>query len=903
LQVSLNRPFLVLSISFGLFIGTYLLFRSLGAVFIPTLEEGDLAMQMTIQPGSSLKESVLTSTKAEKIILENFPEVKHVVSKIGTAEVPTDPMAIEDADIMIILKEKKEWTSASTREELADLMKEKLDVVVGASFEFTQPIQLRFNELMTGAKTDIAVKIFGENTDVLKELADQAAVLIQPVPGAADIKVEMTQGLSQLMIQFDRKRIAQYGLNIEDLNTIVRMAYAGESAGVVFENERKFDLVVRFDESFRGNLDLTHLYTHTEDHKSIPLSEVAQVRYEEGPMQISREDARRYISIGINVRNRDIASLVADIESILDDNLTLPPGYTLKYGGEFENLQAAQKRLSVAVPVALLLIFVLLFFTFEKIKYALMIFTAVPLSAIGGVLALWMRGMPFSISAGVGFIALFGVAVLNGIVLISHFNRLRYEYGYTDMKEVVIQGSLDRMRSVLIAAVVAALGFLPMALSTSNGAEVQKPLATVVIGGLITATLLTLLVMPILYHIINKNVAAPKVLGKSAVIAVLLMVPFVSKSQTPLTLDSTLRNAIQHHPQLKNAALFIQQNQMDIVSSREVHPTEFEATGGQANSKLVDYNFSVNQPLGNAATNKQRKIVAEAKKILSEKEYALIEHNLSTEVTFLWYEWVQWYRKMELLQTQLELYNQLLQKAEAQFGAGEISKVDLTLVQNRLIQTQRALVDAEGSINFAFNLLKKKAYLDGTFIPPDGLIAPLPFPDTSLIVDLFLPPSQAHIQIAQEQIMLQKQMLRPKFSVGYFNQSIRPDYAFQGVTVGMAIPFWKKGNQAQTEKARLELEMAKNQLEQRTFEWKQERQMQIKYTQILLTDLETNGSALLNNSDDIKFLAKTQWENGEIDYFRYLQNMEIALSNEMDHFELLQKYNQAVLHLHYLLGQ
>ncbi|MCB0619922.1 MAG: efflux RND transporter permease subunit, partial [Saprospiraceae bacterium] len=346
-------------------------------------------------------------------------------------------------------------------------------------FEFTQPIQLRFNELMTGAKTDIAVKIFGEDPALLHDLAEDAARLIRQVEGAGDVKVEQTEGLPQLIVRFDRQKLAQYGLDIETLNQIVRAAYAGEKAGVIFENERKFDLVLRLQRSSRQELDLSNLFVRLSNGRSIPLSEVAQTVFSEGPMQISREDARRRISIGINVRERDVASLVTEIRGTLDQSLALPAGYSIKYGGQFENLEAARKRLVVAVPVALALIFLLLYFTFGKLKYALMIFSAVPLSAIGGILALWLRGMPFSISAGVGFIALFGVAVLNGIVLISHFNRMRYEEGYTDIREVVLDGGLTRLRPVIMTATVAALGFLPMALSSTNGAEVQKPLATV----------------------------------------------------------------------------------------------------------------------------------------------------------------------------------------------------------------------------------------------------------------------------------------------------------------------------------------------------------------------------------------------------------------------------------------
>ncbi|TNE62276.1 MAG: CusA/CzcA family heavy metal efflux RND transporter, partial [Bacteroidetes bacterium] len=694
LEFALNSPTLVLSLAGALLVGVFLLFRTMGSVFIPTLEEGDLAMQMAIQPGSSLQESVHTSTKAERILLENFPEVKHVVSKIGTAEVPTDPMAIEDADIMIVLKEKKDWVSAKTREELVGMMKEKLSVIAGAGFEFTQPIQLRFNELMTGAKTDIAVKIFGENTDTLKHYADRAAALITDIPGAGDVKVEQTEGLPQLIVQFNRAKIAQYGLNIEELNTLVRTAFAGEVAGVVFENERKFDLVVRLDQVSRQEVNLDQIFVHLPGDRSIPMSEVATVTYSEGPMQISRESARRRINVGINVRNRDIASLVAEIEQTLDARLDLPPGYSIQYGGQFENLQKASRRLSIAVPVALVLIFALLYFTFEKVKYALMIFTAVPMSAIGGVLALWLRDMPFSISAGVGFIALFGVAVLNGIVLISHFNRLRYEDGMTDIRQVVIDGGLVRLRPVVMTATVAALGFLPMALSTTNGAEVQRPLATVVIGGLITATLLTLILLPVLYYLTNRNIVRPG-LGKATILIGSLLLANSAWAQKPtLTADAAVEHALANHPALKNAALQVEHAAKGIVSAREVPATVFSLQAGQTNTSLVDYNFSAVQSLGNPKANKQRRAVAQAATLQSEKDLALVRHQLTSQVRQAWYDWYYLEGKRRLLEEQVTYYQAFLDKTGLRFETGEVSRLEKAIAENRYVQAQRRLAEA-----------------------------------------------------------------------------------------------------------------------------------------------------------------------------------------------------------------
>ncbi|MFC2116702.1 CusA/CzcA family heavy metal efflux RND transporter [Bacteroidota bacterium] len=504
LRLSLRYRTPILLTTLVVVIFTAFIYSRMGGEFLPTLEEGDLAMQMTIPPGSSLSQSVLQTTRAERILLDNFPEVEQVVSKIGTAEVPTDPMAVEDADIMIVLKEKDEWVSARTREELISLMKEKLETITAASFEFTQPIQLRFNELMTGVKTDIAVKIYGEDIDELYRAANRAASLIEGMEGASDVKVEQISGLPQYVIKYDRHQVAQYGLNIEELNTIVRTSFAGEAAGVIFEGERKFDLVVRLDSNYRKGMDLTSIFARSSRGVPVPLSEVASMEYIEGPLQISRDDTKRRVTIGINVRNRDVKSLVLEINKELSEKLVLKAGYYLTYGGQFENLENALKRLKVAVPIALILILILLFFTFNSVKYALLIFTAVPLSAVGGVLALWVRGMPFSISAGVGFIALFGVAVLNGIVLISYYNDLRKD-GVRNINFIIIQGASTRLRPVLLTAVTDILGFLPMAISISAGAEVQRPLATVVIGGLITSTMLTLIILPILYSMMNRQ--------------------------------------------------------------------------------------------------------------------------------------------------------------------------------------------------------------------------------------------------------------------------------------------------------------------------------------------------------------------------------------------------------------
>ena len=422
--------------AFGLLVFAIVLFSTMGGEFIPTLDEGDFVIQPVLKTGTSLTKTIATTTKIEKIILKNFPEVDQVVSRIGAAEVPTDPMSMEESDVIVKLKPKSEWVSATTKDELADKIKLALEAQIpNMEIEFTQPIEMRFNELVSGTRSDVAVKIFGENLDVLAQKAHEIEKAIKNVEGASDIIIEKTEGLPQMFVQYDRSKIARYGLNITDLNEMIALSFAGKTVGNVFEGEKRFDMVVRLNEGNRHDIeDLKNLYVSTPNGQQIPLSELATIEYTQGPAKISRDNTNRRIVVGINVRNRDLQSVVTDIQKIVDTKIKLPAGYSVKYGGQFENLQSAKSRLLIAVPIALFLIFILLYFAFGSIKEALMVYSAIPLSAVGGILFLWIRDLPFSISAGVGFIALFGIAVLNGIVLIEHFKELKH-HGMKDMDE------------------------------------------------------------------------------------------------------------------------------------------------------------------------------------------------------------------------------------------------------------------------------------------------------------------------------------------------------------------------------------------------------------------------------------------------------------------------------------
>lgn len=506
LAASLKKRAVIVACSIVAFAISFLIFLNLGGEFIPTLDEGDFAVETRILTGSSLSQMTETVQKSSRVLLDNFPEVKKVVGKIGTSEIPTDPMPIENGDLLIVLKDRAEWTSAASRDELAEKMATKLhEEMPGVLFGFQQPIQMRFNELMTGARQDVVLKIYGEDLNLLASYADQVGKIARKVEGANDVYVEPIGGLPQFMVTFDRNKLAQFGLSIEEVNRVLRTGFAGETAGVVYENEKRFDLVVRLQAQDRIGIEsIKNLYVTTAEGKQIPLEQLARIELKEGANQIQRDDAKRRIAVGFNIRGRDVESIVREMKEKISREVKFEPGYFVSFGGSFKNLEEAKQRLLVAVPVALLLILGLLYFTFQSLKQGLMIFTAIPLSAIGGIVALWIRGMPFSISAGVGFIALFGVAVLNGIVLIGEFNRLK-KLGELSIHQIVMKGTEVRLRPVMMTSLVASLGFLPMALSHGSGAEVQRPLATVVIGGLITATLLTLIVLPILYTYFEKD--------------------------------------------------------------------------------------------------------------------------------------------------------------------------------------------------------------------------------------------------------------------------------------------------------------------------------------------------------------------------------------------------------------
>lgn len=505
LEFALKNKSLVIVISIVVLAVSIFTFTRLGGEFIPRLDEGDLAYQIVRLPGISLNESINIGTQVEKILISKFPEVKTVVTKTGAPELATDPMGVEFSDVIVILKPKDEWTSADTKEELIEKIQKELSIIPGIGLSFTQPIELRFNELIAGARGDISVKIFGDDLSILADEGKKVASIMSDIQGAEDISVQQVEGLPQLQIKILRDKIARYGINVEDVNSVIETALAGKSSGVVFEGDKKFDIIIKYQNEYRASIDnIKNILVASHDNLMIPLSELAEIEIKEGPAEITRDNGNRRIVIQANVRGRDIETFVNDLKSKVSSDLKLPAGYTLEYGGQFKNLESARERLLIAVPVALFFIFALLFTAFNSIKQGLLVFSGIPFAIVGGIFALLVRDMPFSISAGVGFIALFGVAVLNGIVMIAYFNKLEDE-GIKNVHDRIMNGTMTRLRPILMTALVASLGFIPMAISTGSGAEVQRPLATVVIGGLISSTLLTLIVLPVLYGIFNKH--------------------------------------------------------------------------------------------------------------------------------------------------------------------------------------------------------------------------------------------------------------------------------------------------------------------------------------------------------------------------------------------------------------
>jgi cobalt-zinc-cadmium resistance protein CzcA len=889
------------------------LFTRMGAEFVPTLDEGDYVVQPLLRPGTSLSETIEFCTKIERILLDSFPEVEQVASRIGAAEVPTDPMSMEMSDIIIRLKPRNEWTSADSKEALAEKMKTAMSAFPGVEYEFTQPIEMRFNELITGVRADLAIKIFGDNLDVLYDHGTRIRQLVDGVQGVSDIVVEQIVGLPQMSVQYDRARIAHYGLNIMELNRYVRMAFGGEAAGTVFEGERRFDLVVRLGEEYRKDIEnLRQLYVELPNGGQIPLEEVADITIKYGPAQISRDDTRRRIVIGINVRNRDLQSLVDEIQQKIDEHITLPEGYFITYGGQFENLQEATNRLQVAVPIALVLIFIMLYFTFGSVVQALMVYTAIPLAAIGGVVLLWLRDMPFSISAGVGFIALFGIATLNGIVLISYFNELK-QRGVSDVRERVIIGAKSRMRPVLLTASAAALGFFPMALSSSAGAEVQRPLATVVIGGLITATLLTLVVLPVIYLWIEERSKSANGRGLFAKLAAgciaLLLISGTGASAQhpaqPISLEEALHIAEENNADIINAGRSVEAARAMVKTGWDLGPTSVSFTRGQLNSALIDNQWQLSQELGSPW--QQASHHRWLKQALSREEarYNFAKRQLHSQVVSAYYS-VLW-RKEALIRTQEmhEMYTEADRIARLKYKTGESNLLSKVMMETRKEQLRIQWQEAEAALLLARqDLSRAMQYSDPVLPAQDSLPRfALPVALDSIRHSLEASAYYASLEAQKRLTLLHEQRARaklwPAFNAGYFRQEIDGMPGMDGWSVGLKIPLWFNPNIGEIRAAVLQSEMAQNSFRQETFNFQKAIDGALAELAVLDKALAAHQQFSLPNAQLIIENADLLYKNGEIEYLEYIRSMNEAIALRLQYLNTLNDYNQKAIQLFY----
>lgn len=922
LEKAIRFKKVIVGVTVAVFVVSVFLFSRMGGEFIPTLQEGDFAFHCILPQGTSLSQSLETSMQASRLIKE-FDEVKMVVGKTGAAEVPTDPMPPEATDMMIILKPQSEWKRDVSYDELAEEFEERLNTIPGVFFEKNQPIQMRFNELMTGIRQDVAVKIFGENMDTLLNYANKVNSVVQSVDGATEPSVERVAGLPQIVIKYNRSQIANYGLNIEDINHIVSTSFAGGSAGVVYENERKFELVVRLDSTHRNNIDdVSHLYIPTTNGTQIPLSQVAEIKMELGPAQISREDGKRRIVVGFNIKGRDVESVVTDIQKELNEKVKLPEGYYYTYGGTFENLQAASKRLMIALPVALALIFMLLYFTFSSVKQAALIYTAIPMSAIGGVFALLIRDMPFSISAGIGFIALFGVAVLNGIVLIGTFNQLEKD-GMTDIIQRIKEGTKIRLRPVLMTATVASLGFLPMALSHGAGAEVQKPLATVVIGGLLTATFLTLFVLPLLYVLFSSK---RKINISTASILVFALLSFnVANAQSPTTksisVDDAITTALKNNLELQSQQLNVQSSTILKKSVFELPKTNVNFQFGQYNSINQDKAFQVSQSIPFPTYYSAKSSLYKAELQGSQLQQQATVNEIKAQVQYWFYQLQYLQTTKKQLQSLDSLYNDFVSAAALRYKTGETNLLEKTTAETKRGQLSQLLKQNETDFATAYNSLKTLMNTSEDFaINNSENFQPLAISnslDTTLITNnpsLKLLYQQA--VIAEQNKKVETASTLPDFNVGYFNQSLigvqsingadvnfGGSKRFQGFNVGISIPITFFSNASKIKS----LDYKQQALQKEADNGKLILQTQLQnafqqYSQNL-SQYNYYKSTALPNAEIIISTAKVGFKSGDIGYIEYLQALQTATDVQLNYLQSINLINQSIVNINFLINK
>ena len=915
LTKSLAKGKVIISIAIALFAVAIFAFTRMGGEFIPQLDEGDIAFHAILKPGSSLTETIETTTKIERIVKAEFPEVETIISRIGVADVPTDPMPMDIADVFVILKSSDEWTSAESKDELVEKMKDAISIVPGVNFEFTQPIEMRFNELLTGVREDVAIKLFGEDLDVLASKAEEMGKIIATVPGVADMKVEATDGLPQITVDYNRNKLAQYGLDINQLNNIVQASFAGGKAGVIFEGEKRFDLVVRLQKENRESIeDIQNLFINLSNGSQIPLREIADVSYEPGPMQISRDNTNRRTYVGINIRDRDVKSVVEDIQAKLDAQFDLPAGYYLRYGGAFENLERASNRLKTVVPIALLLIFILIYFALKSFPQTLMIYVAIPMATIGGVFALWLRDMPFSISAGVGFIVLFGVAVLNGLVMISGLNELKEE-GVTNLKDRIIEGTKRRIRPIMLTAFTDILGFLPMAISASAGAEVQRPLATVVIGGLITSTLLTLFILPIFYQWVEKRSGHkmklnPKLVTATMVVCLLFTSPFAKAQQVQqndtlpiISLEKAVEVSKENYPLLKTKQLEIQRQTVLKGTAYDFGNTQVFTGGEEISDDQGIYTIvGVGQQNINLFGIAAKKRLQKQRIALAETALDLSELQVEQEVKKAWSKAYQQRQKFELYRELDSIYTQFEKAIQLNFEVEAISRLEYSSATNQALQIRNKLQQAES--DYVITLQKLNLWLvSDTFYSVPKTLDENEVSILGINTDLNKHPefqlSQKRISEAEANYDAARSDLMPNFNLQGGLQKVNGNSGFYSYQAGISIPLFSGTQRSQAKAAKIDSEIAKANADFT------QRQLQSAYQQTIQAYQKWEASwqfykeKALPLAEEQRKGALLAYKEGAVDYAAFTQIIRDAIQTEMDALDALDNYLKSVFELQY----
>ncbi len=915
LTKSLVKGKVIIGIAVALFLVAIFAFTRMGGEFIPQLDEGDIAFHAILKPGSSLTETIETTTKIERIVKAEFPEVETIISRIGVADVPTDPMPMDIADVFVILKPSDEWTSAESKDELLEKMKDAISIVPGVNFEFTQPIEMRFNELLTGVREDVAIKLFGEDLDVLASKAEEMGKIIATVPGVADMKVEATDGLPQITVNYNRNKLAQYGLEINQLNSVLQAAFAGGKAGVIFEGEKRFELVVRLQKENRESIaDIQNLFINLPNGSQIPLREIANVSYEPGPMQISRDNTNRRTYVGINIRDRDVKSVVEEIQAKLDAQLDLPPGYYIRYGGAFENLERASNRLQTVVPIALILIFILIYFALKSFPQTLMIYLAIPMATIGGVFALWLRDMPFSISAGVGFIVLFGVAVLNGLVMISGLNELKEE-GVTDLRKRIIEGTKRRIRPIMLTALTDILGFLPMAISASAGAEVQRPLATVVIGGLLTSTLLTLFILPIFYQWVEKRSERkmkfnPKFVTATAIICLLFTSTFVKAQEVTqnnslpiISLEKAVEVSKENYPLLKTKQLEIQRQTVLKGTAYDFGNTQV-FTGGEeiSDSQGIYTLFGLGQQNINLFGIGAKKRLQKQRIALAETALDLSELQVEQEVKKAWSQAYQQRKKFELYRELDSIYSRFEKAIQLNFEVEAISRLEYSSATNQALQISNKLQQEESDYAIALQKLNLWLVSDTYYSVPETLegseVSVLGM-DTDLDKHPELQLSQKRISEAEANYDAERSDLMPNFNLQGGLQRVNGSNGFYSYQAGISIPLFSSSERSQAKAAKIDGEIAKANADFTQLQLQSEYQQAIQAYQKWEDSWHFYRDKALPLAQEQRKGALLAYKEGAVDYAAFTQIIRDAINTEMDALDALDSYLKSVFELQY----